>query len=102
MATGVLPDRTAKLQRGPKVREVTYGDVKVRLDDKVAAKCCLTVWDISDRQPQRIVEFSYKVPLDRETWSEDAARRALQLFLGLQSSLPTNVEFTSKTEFALP
>ena len=102
MATGESPKPNAELQRGPKVREATFGGLKIKLDRDVEAKCCLSVWDIPDPEPLRIVELSYKVSLDREKWSEDAARRATQLFLGLQGSLPGNVGFTSKTELALP
>ena len=103
MATGEAPPEPGTdLGRGPEVRELVFGEFKIKLEKKLEADCCLSVWDIAAPVSLRIVEFSYKVPLERETWSENAARSVVQLFLGLQSRLPTDVEFTSKTEFALP
>lgn len=94
------------LRSGPLIRETVFRGARVRFGDGVAGKLVLTHWHFDDPAAEvtRIAELSYCCDLSKRPMSADAARRAFNLFCGLQEGLRdmVNLRHASKTALALP
>lgn len=93
------------LYDGPLIREFVFKGAKVRLGDNITGKFALTLWQFGDaEQEQEIAEISFKCKTLDGLMPGNAARRAFDLFIGLQEDLANgiNLHHASKTALALP
>lgn len=94
------------LRPGPVIRETVFRGARVRFGDGITGKLVLTHWHFDDPLApiSRIAEVSYCCETTRAPMSGEAARRALNLFLGMQEGLRdlVNLRHASKTALALP
>ncbi|MDW9793994.1 hypothetical protein GOB42_25020 [Sinorhizobium meliloti] len=93
------------LVSGPKIRELAYKGTRVKLGAGIRGKFALTLWYFgSEISVPTVAEISFKCDIIGGDMPGGAARRALVLFLGMQSGLGTwvNSEHSSKTALALP
>lgn len=94
-----------KLVAGPRIAEDVFKGPKVILGDKQEAKFSLTYWRFFNEAPiVSIAEVSYRCAMPDGKTTRDAARRAYDLFVGLQDGLGDLLErrYSSKTALALP
>lgn len=90
---------------GPIIREFVCKGAKVRLGDGIAGKFALTLWQFDSTGPAGgIAEISYKCKTPDGIMPGNAARRAFDLFIGLQEDLADSVDrhHASKTALVLP
>ncbi|NEI93923.1 hypothetical protein GR248_24295 [Rhizobium leguminosarum] len=95
----------AALVSGPTVREVVFKGARVKLGDNIIGKFTLTLWHFGSVHPApTVAEISFKCALVDGDMPGKAARRALALFVGMQTDLGNwiNSEHSSKTALALP
>ena len=94
-----------ELRSGPTIREFVFKGAKVRLGDGNVGKFALTLWRFEPGGPvPDVVEISFKCRITDGHMSGASARRALNLFNGLQEDLGDwlNQRNSSKTALALP
>lgn len=97
--------RRDQLQHGPVIRECVFKGAKVRLGSDTIGEFALTIWHFAPPRPvPGVAEISFKCSVENGRMSGAAARRAFELFIGLQEDLGNwlNLRRPSKTEFALP
>jgi hypothetical protein len=90
---------------GPSVREFVFRGARVRLGDNIIGKFTLTLWYFgSTHLAPAVAEISFKCALVDGDMPGTAARRALALFIDMQTDLGdwANSEHSSKTAVALP
>ncbi|NKN36126.1 hypothetical protein HFC70_07115 [Agrobacterium sp. a22-2] len=90
---------------GPIIREFVFEGARIRLSETITGVFSLTLWffEAHDTRPD-VAEISFKCAIEDGTMPGRAARRALALFIGLQTDLEAWVEtrHSSKTSLALP
>jgi len=90
---------------GPAVREVAFKGARVKLGDNIIGKFTMTLWYFgSAHSAPTVAEISFKCALIDGDMPGRAARRALALFIDMQTDLGDwkNSEHSSKTALALP
>ncbi|WP_234706826.1 hypothetical protein [Ensifer aridi] len=89
---------------GPTIREFVFEGASVRLDAEIVGEFALTLWFFgSDHVRPGVAEISFKCTTVRGDMLGKAARRALDLFIGMQELDGwVNTEHFSKTSLALP
>ncbi|MCM2474230.1 hypothetical protein HGO38_12170 [Rhizobium sp. CG5] len=90
---------------GPIIREVVFKGARVRLGEGITGAFTLTRWFFEASQTSGdIAEISFTCAINKGIMPGRAARRALALFVGLQTDLDGWVEtrHSSKTSLALP
>lgn len=104
-AQGASPRAKAKLRPGPTVTETTFEGAEVKLGGNVTGEFTLSIWEFGRDGPvPGIGEISFKYDVADGVVPADVARRAYDLFTGLQEELgdKLNLSYSSKTELALP
>jgi hypothetical protein len=98
-------DRGTALLHGPLVSEYVFRGACVRLGRGVLARFALTLWyfGVPEADPD-VAEISFKVDTGGGALPGPPARRAADLFVGLQEELGDWIDtrHASKTELALP
>lgn len=99
--TSFEPQRA--LIAGPSIHEKVFENAEVRLGANVTGKFALTLWFFDQPDP-KVAEISFKCKTPNGEMPGKAARRALKLFIGMQSQLSdlVNADYSSKTALALP
>lgn len=103
--TGAQFSPNHELHDGPLIREFVFKGAKVRLGDNITGKFALTLWQFCDAElAPGIAEISFKCKTLDGLMPGNAARRAFDLFIGLQEDLAygINLHHASKTVLALP
>lgn len=98
-------DPHAVLVAGPIIREFVFKGARVRLGETITGAFSLTLWFFGAHNTRPdVAEISFKCAIENGTMPGRAARRALALFIGLQTDLEAWVEtrHSSKTSLALP
>lgn len=102
------------LTAGPLVSEWVFENAEVDLGDGVAAEFGLTLWYFSEGgrppfaaaasggRPPDVAEISFDFDTRDGRVSSKVSRRAMRLFLAMQTRLPGRKDATSKTKLALP
>jgi hypothetical protein len=99
------PRPKAKLRSGPVVTETAFEGAEVKLGRNVTGEFTLSLWKFDLGEPlPGIGEISFKYAVADGVVPGDVARRAYDLFTGLQEELGDwlNLRYSSKTELALP
>lgn len=98
--SGSRPSGEIGLISRPKIYELVIGGASVRLSDDVVGDFALTIWSFgSGHSPSLVAEASFKCATVCGDMPGKAARRALDLFIGMQG---LDTEHSSKTVLALP
>lgn len=102
--SGARPIGETALISGPTIRELVYEGASVRLNAEIVGEFALTLWFFgSDHVRPTVAEISFKCTTVRGDMPGRAARRALDLFIGMQELGGwVNTEHSSKTSLALP
>ncbi|MDI7865326.1 hypothetical protein MRS76_25875 [Rhizobiaceae bacterium n13] len=90
---------------GPTIRELVVKGARVKLGAGIVGKFALTLWYFgAERSTPNIAEISFKCATIDGDMPGKAARRALALFVAMQTDLSdwVNSEHSSKTALALP
>lgn len=90
---------------GPNIRELVFRGARVKLGAEIIGKFALTLWYFgAEHSTPTVAEISFKCATLAGNMPGKAARRALALFVGMQSELDgwVNSEHSSKTALALP
>ena len=104
-ASGGQAAPATKLVSGPTIRELVFKGARVKLGAGVVGKFTLTLWYFGSQQPDpTVAEISFKCATIDGDMPGAAARRALTLFVAMQTRLGgwVNSEHSSKTALALP
>ncbi|AUX78319.1 hypothetical protein [Sinorhizobium fredii] len=104
-ASGVKHSPLTELVSGPTVRELVFKGARVKLGAGIVGKFSLTLWYFGSQQPgPTVAEISFKCATVDGNMPGAAARRALALFVAMQTDLGgwVNSEHSSKTALALP
>lgn len=97
--------REQALVGGPAIHEFVYRGARVKLSEHVIGDFTLTLWYFDTLEvPPAVAEISFKYATIDGEMPGKAARRALDLFIGLQIDLGdyVNTDHASKTAMALP
>ncbi|MBZ9603111.1 hypothetical protein [Phyllobacterium chamaecytisi] len=97
--------RESSLIGGPVIHEYVSKGAQVRLSENVTGDFTLTLWYFETTDfPPAVAEISFKCATIAGGMPGKAARRALDLFIGLQIDLGdyVNTDHASKTAMALP
>lgn len=97
--------REQALVSGPVIHEFVNKGAKVKLSENVTGDFTLTLWYFETMEPPpAVAEISFKCATIDGEMPGKAARRALDLFIGLQINLGdyVNTDHASKTAMALP
>ncbi|MDW9722558.1 hypothetical protein GOB91_09525 [Sinorhizobium meliloti] len=102
--SGVRPATETALISGPTIRELVFEGASVRLNTDIVGVFALTLWFFGpDRVAPTVAEISFKCATVGGDMPGKAARRALDLFIGMQELGGwVNTEHSSKTLLALP
>lgn len=90
---------------GPAIREFVSKGARVKLSENVIGDFTLTFWYFDTMEiPPAVAEISFKCATINGEMPGKAARRALDLFIGLQIDLReyVNTDHASKTAMSLP
>lgn len=90
---------------GPEIRELVFKGARVKLGDDIVGKFSLTLWHFGPtHSAPTVAEISFKCAIVDGDMPGKAARRALALFVGMQTDLGNlvNSKHSSKTALALP
>ncbi len=81
---------------------VTGGFFKLRKSPERNAECALVAWYVNggDAETPQVVEFSFRYGDEKEDYSGKMARRAYNVFQGIQSGLTNWIDPKSKTKTA--
>ena len=103
-SSGARPVRETALICGPTIHELVFEGANVRLNAEIVGEFALTLWFYaSDHTRPAVAEISFKCTTVGGDMPGKAARRALDLFIGMQELGGwVNTEHSSKTSLALP
>lgn len=104
-ASGVQHSPLTELVSGPTIRELVFKGARVKLGGGTVGKFTLTLWYFGAQQPSpTVAEISFKCATIEGDMPGARARRALALFVAMQTDLGgwVNSEHSSKTALALP
>lgn len=93
-----------ELIAGPAIRETVFEGARVKLGGSVDGKFALSLWYFDAAAKPGVAEISFGCKFPTNAMPLEAARRAFDLFVGLQDSLEEWLDLThsSKTALALP
>ncbi|MDX0985781.1 hypothetical protein GOL22_27145 [Sinorhizobium medicae] len=94
-----------ELVSGPTIRELAFKGARVKLGAGIVGKFTLTLWYFGAQQQRpTVAEISFKCATVDGDMPGAAARRALALFIAMQTELGgwVNSDHSSKTALALP
>ncbi|MFA1623292.1 hypothetical protein ACDY96_10770 [Rhizobium mongolense] len=103
LASGQPLNPHSRLIPGPSIADRVFKGAAVHLGANVTGKFALTLW-FFDAAPPKVAEISFKCETKNGEMPGKAARRALKLFIGMQTELGdwVSADFSSKTALALP
>ncbi|MHC2302861.1 hypothetical protein ACVJBD_007128 [Rhizobium mongolense] len=96
---------STELVCGPSIHEFVFKGARVKLGGDIVGKFALTLWYFGPtHSTPTVAEISFKCAITNGDMPGKAARRALALFVGMQTDLGNwvNSEHSSKTALALP